>query len=124
MAIYRAHAPIGLDPLASADRTRFVRDGFSFWALVLGPLWLLGHRLWLALGVWLVGAAGSEVVGDRLFLIDPQMASVGSNESLIEDAPWKLVEVLFFQSDEEPGADLGGYRNVFQRDLALLTFPF
>jgi len=57
MAIYRAHAPIGLDPLASADRTCFVRDGFSFWALVLGPLWLLGHRLWLALGVWLVGAA-------------------------------------------------------------------
>ena len=27
----------------------FVRDGFHFWAFVLAPLWLLVHRLWLAL---------------------------------------------------------------------------
>jgi hypothetical protein len=27
----------------------FVRDGFYFWAFVLAPLWLLWHRLWLAL---------------------------------------------------------------------------
>ena len=57
MAIYRAHAPNGLDPLATADQTRFVRDGFALWALALGPLWLLAHRLWLALGVWLIGAS-------------------------------------------------------------------
>ena len=36
---------------AARDRQRFVfvRDGFHFWALLLGPLWLLWHRLWLAL---------------------------------------------------------------------------
>ena len=27
----------------------FVRDGFHFWAFLLAPLWLLVHRLWLAL---------------------------------------------------------------------------
>ena len=32
----------------------FVRDGFHFWAMVLGPLWLIWHRLWLALLGWIV----------------------------------------------------------------------
>jgi hypothetical protein len=27
----------------------FVRDGFYFWAFLLGPLWMLVHRLWLTL---------------------------------------------------------------------------
>ena len=31
------------------ERFVFVRDGFYFWAFVLAPLWLLLHRLWLAL---------------------------------------------------------------------------
>jgi len=25
------------------------RDGFFVWAFIFGPLWLLWHRLWLAL---------------------------------------------------------------------------
>lgn len=29
------------------DRTRFVRDGFSFLALLFPFLWLLWHRLWI-----------------------------------------------------------------------------
>jgi len=57
MAIYRVHMPLGLAPLAAADRTRFVREGFAFWALVFGPFWLLAKRQWLALGVWILGAA-------------------------------------------------------------------
>ena len=71
MAIYRAHAPIGLDPIASADRARFVRDGFAFWALALGPLWLLAHRLWLALGVWLIGAALTAAAQSAGLLSEP-----------------------------------------------------
>jgi hypothetical protein len=57
MAIYRIHVPNGLDPLAAADETRFVREGFAFWALALGPFWLLAKRQWLALGVWILAAA-------------------------------------------------------------------
>jgi hypothetical protein len=34
---------------SAPERFVFVRDGFYFWAFVLAPLWLLVHRLWLAL---------------------------------------------------------------------------
>ena len=34
---------------ASPVRFAFVRDGFYFWAFVLGPVWMLYHRLWLVL---------------------------------------------------------------------------
>jgi len=30
------------------ERFVFVRDGFSIWAFLLAPLWMLRHRLWLA----------------------------------------------------------------------------
>ena len=51
MAIYTVHEP---PPRRGRDqrdplRIAFVRDGFSFWALLLGPLWMLRHRLWLVL---------------------------------------------------------------------------
>lgn len=43
------------DPSGLSDRTVLTRDGFSWAALVLGPLWLIWQRAWLALLVWLVG---------------------------------------------------------------------
>jgi hypothetical protein len=51
MPVYTVHAPLAGGPEArsAADRFVFVRDGFHFWAFVLGPLWLAWHRLWLAL---------------------------------------------------------------------------
>jgi Protein of unknown function (DUF2628) len=57
MAIYRVHIPDSLDPLKAADRARFVREGFAFWALAFGPFWLLAKRQWLALGMWSLAAA-------------------------------------------------------------------
>jgi hypothetical protein len=39
---------------ASLERASFIKDGFSWAAVVLGPFWLLYHRLWLALLVWIV----------------------------------------------------------------------
>jgi hypothetical protein len=36
----------------------FVRDGFSFWAFLLAPLWMLWHRMWLVLVAYLVLAGG------------------------------------------------------------------
>ncbi len=54
MAIYTVHQPpprageTATDP----DRFVFVRDGFSFWAFLLTPLWMIRHRLWLALLVY------------------------------------------------------------------------
>lgn len=51
MSIYTVYEP----PLkvhesaANPERFVFVRDGFSFWAFLLAPWWMLRHRLWLAL---------------------------------------------------------------------------
>ena len=49
MAIYTVHEPLPRKNETSADPDRFafVRDGFYFWAFVLGPLWMLWRRLWL-----------------------------------------------------------------------------
>jgi Protein of unknown function (DUF2628) len=52
MAVYTVHEPplrAGARPAPEPERFVFVRDGFSFWALLLGPLWMLRHRMWLVL---------------------------------------------------------------------------
>jgi Protein of unknown function (DUF2628) len=55
MPVYTVHAPVTISPgLAGTDRFAFVRDGFHFWAALLGLLWLAWHRLWLALLGWIV----------------------------------------------------------------------
>lgn len=56
MAVYTVHEP----PLKSgtavpdAERVRFIRDGFYFWAFLLGPLWMLWRRLWLVAFLFVV----------------------------------------------------------------------
>ncbi|MBV9260162.1 MAG: DUF2628 domain-containing protein, partial [Pseudolabrys sp.] len=56
MPTYTVHEP----PLKAGatgpnpERFVFIRDGFYFWAFVLGPIWMLAHRLWLALIGYLV----------------------------------------------------------------------
>jgi hypothetical protein len=59
MAVYTVHEPPRRtgDPLADADRVRFVRDGFHGWAFLLAPLWMLRHRLWLALLLYVLAVA-------------------------------------------------------------------
>ncbi len=50
MSTFTVHAPpLKAGESADPERFVFVRDGFYFWAFVLAPLWLLLHRLWLAL---------------------------------------------------------------------------
>jgi Protein of unknown function (DUF2628) len=51
MAVYTVHQPPLKKYEAAPDPVRFafVRDGFSFWAFLLGPLWMLRHRMWLVL---------------------------------------------------------------------------
>jgi hypothetical protein len=59
MPTYTIHAPpprageIGNDP----QRFVFVRDGFHVWAFLLAPLWLVAHRLWLALAGYVIVSA-------------------------------------------------------------------
>jgi uncharacterized protein DUF2628 len=51
MAVYTVHQPQLKKYEAAPDPVRFafVRDGFSFWAFLFGPLWMLRHRMWLTL---------------------------------------------------------------------------
>ena len=46
---------------ASPVRYAFVRDGFYFWALVFGPIWMLYHRMWLVFLMYVVATAGVQV---------------------------------------------------------------
>jgi hypothetical protein len=74
MSIYTVHEPPlrAGTPAPEPERYVFVRDGFSFWAFLFGPLWMLRHRMWLvfvlfvALSIVLVGlvvvAGASDVV--------------------------------------------------------------
>lgn len=55
MAIFTVHLKGDAgEPSSLVEQTRLVREGFSWGALVFGPLWLIWHRLWLALVVWLL----------------------------------------------------------------------
>ena len=62
MPTYTVHAPPIKAGEAESDPQRFlfVRDGFYFWAFLLGPLWMLYRRLWLVLLLYLIlaGAVG------------------------------------------------------------------
>jgi len=50
MKTYTVHEPPPRrDGASDPHRFVFVRDGFHFWAFVLGPLWMLLRRLWLVL---------------------------------------------------------------------------
>ena len=68
MPVYTVHAPVVTNAgIAAADRFAFVRDGFHVWAVLLTPVWLAWHRLWLALIGWIVVIvaidAGMTVLG-------------------------------------------------------------
>ena len=66
MTIYTVHEPPQRAGESAPDPERFifVRDGFSFWAFLLAPLWMIRHRLWLMLlGYVLVTVALQFVLG-------------------------------------------------------------
>ncbi len=49
MTIYTVHEPPAANRPADPDRYVFVRDGFHFWAFLLGPAWMIWRGLWLVL---------------------------------------------------------------------------
>ncbi len=67
MSVYTVHQPPPrvADPLAEAARFAFVRDGFHWWAFLLTPFWMLRHRLWLVLVIYLVVIAALDTALQR-----------------------------------------------------------
>jgi Protein of unknown function (DUF2628) len=64
MAVYTVHEPPPKPYQQASDPERFdlVRDGFSFWAFLFGPLWMLRHRMWLVLLGYVALSAALEIV--------------------------------------------------------------
>jgi hypothetical protein len=66
MAIYVVMEPPGRSE--KADTTTFVRDGFSWLAFLVPPLWLLWHRLWIEAALTFVAMGVLAMLGERLGL--------------------------------------------------------
>src|ERR1700674_4925987 len=67
MPVYTVHAPSATAAdLRATDGFTFVRDGFHFWAMMFGPLWLVWNRLWLALIGWIIAVIALDLVLARL----------------------------------------------------------
>ena len=64
MAVYTVHEPPpkGDGQTSDPERFAFVRDGFSLWAFMFGPLWMLRHRMWLVLLGYIGVSATLEIV--------------------------------------------------------------
>lgn len=61
-AIYTVHENTWKgDP---ADRMVLVREGFSFWAFIFAPFWLLSQRLWLATLLYMIAVILIEQLGE------------------------------------------------------------
>ena len=67
MTVYTVHEPPPKDYGQTSDpeRFEFVRDGFSFWAFLFGPFWMLRHRMWLVL----LGYVGVSVALETIFIV-------------------------------------------------------
>lgn len=52
MASFTVHTPARAGE-ALPEKIMFLRDGFSWWAFLFGPLWLAWNRAFVAAGAWL-----------------------------------------------------------------------
>ncbi|NWG24948.1 MAG: DUF2628 domain-containing protein [Pseudorhodoplanes sp.] len=113
MAVYTVHEPPAARgaPVPS-DRAVFVRDGFYFWAFLLGPIWMLWRRLWLVLLVYLGIMAGLHAAFWYLdvrevvqFLIDTAIALlIGLEASTLQR--WTLARRGWAETASVVGDDL------------------
>ena len=63
MAVFTVHEPRPRknESEAAPERYRFVRDGFHFWAFLLGPLWMLWRRMWLVLLMYVICGTAIQI---------------------------------------------------------------
>jgi hypothetical protein len=65
MAVFTVHTPPG-DEAGAAERVVFVREGFSKAAFALPWAYLIAHRAWLPLLIYLAGAVGVALLAAGL----------------------------------------------------------
>src|SRR5882724_6241444 len=117
MPVYTVHAPRANSvDIAVTDRFAFVRDGFHFWAALLGVVWLAWHRLWLALIGWIILMAAIDVAMVRLgigngtiFLVDVLLALLLGFEAAslerwtLSRRNWRQLDIVV--ADDEEAAE-------------------
>jgi hypothetical protein len=69
------------DRIDRAERLAFVRDGFSWTAALLAPIWMLAHRLWWPLVAYAVAVAVIVTIWQSEFLHPGwiALAAIGMN---------------------------------------------
>jgi hypothetical protein len=79
MSIYTVHEPPLRTGAAAPEPERyvFVRDGFSFWAFLFGPLWMLCHRMWLVFVFYVVVSLVLEGLVAVAGASDAVLAAIG-----------------------------------------------
>ena len=104
MTVYSVYEPISddADIAARADRIAFVKEGFAWFALIVPALWLLYHRMWIELFVFLAALVGLQFAFgfDRL------------GQELFSWVALALITLFAFEANDLRGAALQrrGYR--------------
>jgi hypothetical protein len=115
MPIYTVHEPPAKNgSAADPQRFAFVRDGFHFWAFLIGPVWMIYRRLWLALLGYLVLAAllevafyvlrapeGSRIVIGLLFGVLIGLEASTLRRWTYARRKWKMIGVVSGDNQEE-----------------------
>lgn len=115
MPVYTVHAPVTTNAgVRATDGFAFVRDGFYFWAAVLGLVWLAWHRLWLALIGWVVvmaavdlGLAALGAGRTAIFLVDVLLALLMGLEAAslrrwtLSRRNWRQLDIVVADDEEQ-----------------------
>jgi hypothetical protein len=115
VVIYTVHEPPNgpANRLESAERLVFVKDGFSWLAAAVPPLWLLFKRMWLELAiyaggtglmVWALTAMGATNTSNALLLIVQIIFGFEAGalySASLERRGWRLVGTVTGRNSED-----------------------
>ena len=117
MPVFTVHAPVDSGAgMAAADKFTFVRDGFHFWAMVASVLWLVWHRLWLALIGWIAltvalwfgltalgASSGTILIADFLVAILMGFEAASLQRWTLSRRKWRQLDIVV--ADDEEAAE-------------------
>jgi hypothetical protein len=115
LVIFTVHEPPNgpANRLDSAERLVFVKDGFSWLAAAVPPLWLLAKRMWLefavyvgatGLLVWLLTTAGATNLSNAILIIVQIVFGFEAGalySAALERRGWRLVGTVAGRNRED-----------------------
>ena len=108
MPVYTVHAPVagGTEARSATDRFVFVRDGFHFWAFLLGPLWLalIGYiAVWVGVAVALTllhAGAGTRFTVMLLIALLMGFEAASLWRWTVSRRKWRQLDVVVADDEE------------------------